>query len=518
MKKNNLLLLIILIITGAVLRFTLLGQFPPSPNWDEVSLGYNSYSLLLTGRDEWGITLPTIFRAYGDFKLPGFVYLLTPFVGLFGLSSVTIRSLSALAGSLSIFLVYFLGIRITKNRLIAIVSAFLMCVSPWSFFVSRVALEANLGLFLFLLGACLLISKRLSLAIVFLGLSAWTYNSFRIFTPLFLIGYLLIQKKDIKLSIIHYLLFTILFVPIFIQLGSTSGQARFYWTTILDSGAIARINELQSRPGGRLVYNKLTYFGVVFAQNYLRHFSPSQLFIKGPTNYQFSVPNHGLLFIVALPFFYLGLLRVTRSKTLALWLIVGPIASSATRDSPHVLRSITMLPIFIFFTSMGVEWLHRKFKVIFVPQLFALTCLILSIFYLHTYTTTYPRDYSWSWQYGHAQVAEYIQNNYENYDQIIITKRYGEPHEFLNFFLSTPPADYQSSPTKKWDYHASWYWVDAYEKFRFVNDWELLDTLTQVDPSKRYLVVSSPDNPVSSEPLKEILFLDGKPAFFINSI
>ncbi len=265
MKKLNLVILFLLIIVGGCLRLFFLDQFPPSPNWDEVSLGYNAYSILLTGHDEWGVRLPTIFRAFGDYKLPGFIYLLTPLIQILGLSTFSIRLLSGVSGLFNIFLIFFISHHFTKKYWIAILSAFIMCVSPWSFFVSRVALEANLGLFLFLLGLSLLISKRLLPAILFLGLSAWTYNSFRIFTPLFIILYSVFNYHKIKISILHYSLFIILFIPIFIQLLSSSGQARFYWTTVLDSGAIARINELRSRPGGRLVYNKVTYFTVVFA-------------------------------------------------------------------------------------------------------------------------------------------------------------------------------------------------------------------------------------------------------------
>ena len=49
LKVQSLFLLIILL--AAFLRFYQLGQNPPSLDWDEASLGYNSYSLLRTGKD-----------------------------------------------------------------------------------------------------------------------------------------------------------------------------------------------------------------------------------------------------------------------------------------------------------------------------------------------------------------------------------------------------------------------------------------------------------------------------------
>ena len=69
--------LLLIVAAGFALRLAAINLIPPSLNWDEVSLGYNAYSLLKTGRDEWGTVLPTIFRAYGDYKLPIYIYLAT---------------------------------------------------------------------------------------------------------------------------------------------------------------------------------------------------------------------------------------------------------------------------------------------------------------------------------------------------------------------------------------------------------------------------------------------------------
>ena len=61
MLKNNLGLILILIL-AAVLRFYQLGQNPPSLDWDETAHGYNAYSILKTGRDEYGYKFPLYFR------------------------------------------------------------------------------------------------------------------------------------------------------------------------------------------------------------------------------------------------------------------------------------------------------------------------------------------------------------------------------------------------------------------------------------------------------------------------
>src|SRR3989344_1259379 len=131
--------LILVILLGFALRITYISDFPPSLNWDEVSLGYNAYSVFKTGKDEWGIVLPTIFRAFGDFKLPGYVYAYVPFVAALGLNALSIRLPSIIAGTLLIFLIYSLSRKFSAPPLLA---ALLAALSPWSLFLSRVAVEA----------------------------------------------------------------------------------------------------------------------------------------------------------------------------------------------------------------------------------------------------------------------------------------------------------------------------------------------------------------------------------------
>ena len=50
--SNRKIFFIIIAVLAFVLRFYKLGYVPLSLSWDEVSLGYNAYSILTTGRDE----------------------------------------------------------------------------------------------------------------------------------------------------------------------------------------------------------------------------------------------------------------------------------------------------------------------------------------------------------------------------------------------------------------------------------------------------------------------------------
>ena len=73
-------ILVAILILAAVLRLYRLADFPAGLNADEAALGYNAYSLLLTGKDEHGHSWPVNLESFGDFKPAGYAYLLIPFI------------------------------------------------------------------------------------------------------------------------------------------------------------------------------------------------------------------------------------------------------------------------------------------------------------------------------------------------------------------------------------------------------------------------------------------------------
>src|SRR3989344_1675551 len=80
-----------IVFIAFIIRVWSLNSNPPSLNWDEASLGYNAYSLLKTGSDEWSRQWPISFQAFGEYKLPGYIYVTIPFIALFGLSEFSVR-------------------------------------------------------------------------------------------------------------------------------------------------------------------------------------------------------------------------------------------------------------------------------------------------------------------------------------------------------------------------------------------------------------------------------------------
>src|SRR3990167_10550251 len=103
MKRTHMLLFIILFL-GTSLRFYRITTVPPSLSHDETAIAYNAYSILKTGKDEYGAPFPLLFRSFDDYKLPGMVYASIPAVAAFGTTALGARFTSAFLGSLTVML------------------------------------------------------------------------------------------------------------------------------------------------------------------------------------------------------------------------------------------------------------------------------------------------------------------------------------------------------------------------------------------------------------------------------
>ena len=108
MTRHNFLFFLILCL-ALFLRFFYLGKIPNGFYSDEAAYGYNAYSILMTGKDEYGTPIPFAFKSFGDYKAPLYIYALAPVIWLFGLSEASVRLLSALLGVILVILVYFLN-------------------------------------------------------------------------------------------------------------------------------------------------------------------------------------------------------------------------------------------------------------------------------------------------------------------------------------------------------------------------------------------------------------------------
>jgi len=569
MTKYGKYLFAAILLVAAILRFASMSSNPPSLNWDEVSHGYNSYSILKTGRDEWGEFMPTIFRAYGDYKLPAYIYLTVPSIAVFGLNEFSVRLVSAISGVITVIITYFLVLELFKtkkkqekekdHRFLAALASLLVAVSPWSLFISRAAFEANLAVMFITAGIYFFFRGYKNqhyylLSITLLGLSVWTYNSARIFVPVFLAVLIFVFRKKMLLqfgknklnAILILLLATLFFAPMFAQLTKSAGQARYGEVAIIDEGAVGEIINARNtsqlpKSLANMAHNRPVYFINRFFVNWANHYSGNFLFFEGGDNYQFSIPGKGVLYPLNLAFLIIGVIYLVKRRNRAAfviltWFYLSPIASSLTREAPHVLRSSVMLPtpmiisafgLFVFINKVTVKMGKRKIMVRNMLSVLYIILIGLSLAcYLKAYFGEYRNSYSWSWQYGYKEVSNYANKVYDDYDKIIVTKKYGEPHEFILFYNNWSPDNYVNNSNLVRFYQSNWYWIDGFDKYYFVNDWDIpteewqpfnVESGSVVDCTHlKCLLITSPGNsPKKWTKLETVNLLDGTPVFEI---
>jgi hypothetical protein len=527
MALKEKIILIAIILLGIFFRLYQLDKFPVSLNWDEISHSYNAYSIMETGKDQWGIKYPIFnFRAYGDYPTTLNMYLTIPFIKFFGLNEWSTRLPSSISGILIVILTYLIIESLFKNKKISLLATFLAAISPWTLFTSRAVYQSTLAQAFLLIGIYFLINylfnkkNTLFISLLFFNISMYAYHNTRIFVPIFLFIIFITFYKKIKKEI--FIFGIILMIPIFLNFLNPESRARSAWVSIINPSAIHTINESRRTFEGpkilaKILYNKITYSVPVLTKNTLNAFNPIPLFLEGSKQYQFNVVNHGLLYLICLPFFYIGLFVIIKNSFkdkkflfLLIWYLIGLVPSIITTGDFPTLRLFLIIPLPFLAIALSL----KKFSNSLIYLLFITSCLFSFYHYINIYTKSYATNYSQSWQYGYKEISQYIKENHSQYDQILITKKYGEPHEFLLYYLKYSPSLYQE--IAKTDYHTSWYWVESFDKYIFINDWEVKEKTKNLDD--KTLLITSPNNYNSNvKLLKTINFLDNTPAFDIVS-
>jgi 4-amino-4-deoxy-L-arabinose transferase-like glycosyltransferase len=481
--KRTIVLMLGIILVAVGLRFYKLGTVPVSPDWDEVALGYNAYSILKTGRDEYGNFLPLSIRSYNDYKPPLYVYLTVPSVGIFGLSVWSTRLPSAVMGVLAVVGVFFLVRELLRkfrfSNQISLVSSLLLAISPWHIQFSRIAFEANTGVTVnicavaaFLTGLRRRIFLVISAALFAIGMYA--YHSERIFLPLLLVLLIIVYRKQLfvqqnKKYIIGACITGILIAaPLVPVLLSSSAMFRLQGTSSFtdQTKLLARdVLKLQddTRAGnkiGSLLDNRRIVWIKTLASGYFSHFSFRWLFLTGD-NPRHHAPDMGLLYLWELPFLLYGMyysLKFFRGPVRTIlfgWLLLSPVAASPTTGLPHAVRTLVFLPSFQIFTAVGLVGAIQNVKNILSRQGNWLTYVIYGIvcvysvfligniaYYLDMYFVQTNPEVSEYWQYGYKDTVAYTESHKAQYQSIVVSTKLEQSYMFFLFYTGYDPKKY----------------------------------------------------------------------------
>lgn len=540
-----------IIFLAVFLRFYQLGVNPPSLDWDEASIGYNAYSILQTGSDEYGNRLPLSFRSFDDYKPPIYIYLTVPSVALFGLTEFAVRLPAAVFGVIGVIAVYFLvkelfqspgKIKITQSvrQSIAFLSMIFLAISPWHLQFSRAAFEANIGL-TFLLLALIFFFKALQRAnyyflfALFLILSMYSYHSFRLLDPLILlilIGFffkeLLQQKKIVILSLAIIILTTI---PIYTSFLTSAGTgARFSMVTVFSDPALQQLSaeqvllaKEQHNLVNQVIFDRRIIFIPQIIKGYLDHFNFDFLFVHGDGGVQHHAYQMGMLYLWDFPFIIAGIIFLLRNRTKRIFVlfiifILAPLPSSITTGTPHPVRAIAMIPAFQIFAACGLVWLAVLLEKRRVISILSITGVVLLfalnfIYYLNSYFTLTPIHYGYFWQYGNKEAILYAKEHERDYDHIIMTYTYDQPYIYYLFYHKIDPAWYQ----RNWNYSGN----GSIERFyRKIGKYEFMNIVSKDFSRKNTLLIGTPseipDNVGSTK--QTITFPDGRVAYKIVAL
>ncbi len=544
------IVLFAIVVLATILRLWQLGHVPPSPDWDEVALGYDAYSIIHTGRDEFGKFLPVVLRSFDDYKPALYAYLAVPTVLMFGLNVAAVRLPSAIFGVISVIAVFYLVRELfehnPKKDFFALAASSLFAISPWSLQFSRVAFESNVGVALNILTALFFVKGlkkpwMLSLSAFFAGLCIYVYQSEKVFTPLLVLILVAVYFRKL-ISIPRKYLITSIVVGIIIvspmifyilnnraALLRVSGTSIFSYQTEVLKNSSQRLNldKLNSDRLGLLFDNRRLIYGITIISGYLSHFDLNWLFMTGDIS-RHHAPGMGMIYLFELPLILIGIYMLffgdfdkNSKKLVFLWFLAAAIPASITTGVPHAVRTLNFLPTYQILSGIGLVavffWLlDLKYKISFVKVKYIISafCILLFIFNFSYYLDQYfvQQNYysSEDWQYGYEKAVDVVNKIGNKYSEIVVSDHQpmDKSYMFFLFYLKYPPAEYQKIGENSSGSFVSHHSFGKYT-FRSI-DW------SQDSQRKGVLYISTKDEiPEGVGLIQEIRNLDGKPAIKI---
>ena len=552
MTKKQLFWLVIVFIIAAGLRFYRLGSIPEGFFSDEAAVGYNAYSLLKTGKDEFGKPWPFFFTSFGEGKLPLYIYQALPAVAIFGLTEFATRLPGALFGSLTLLVWFFLLQEIFKLSLVpqrqrfilGLFSVLVLALMPWHIHFSR-GVFGQEAIFWLVFGSWLIlrgIRKRQTLTVTLgflaLAMSLLIYHSAKVILPiwtplLFIFSWLKNKTKIIELVKISLIGLVLLIaswgIVTFNPIGRTRAESMSVFS--LQSGVWSKLHEAIFEEGQldrpiwytRIIHNKVESYGREVIGRYLSHFNPDFLFVSGDLlRARYRVPGGAEVYLIFLPFLAIGLYQLVKQKV---WLVlclllIAPLPAALTFETPSTVRALTMTIPLSGIIGCGLvtvyEWIKNLSRFSRELILLALVSLFTYqfVYYLNSYFFLNQIHQPYEWQYGYKELVGKINNLKTDYDQFVITDVRGTPYIFFLFFERYDPLKWQAQanqaiePAKAFNFIA----IRRLDNLWFVND---PCPLNKVFSGKTLYVCSEKKEGSEIKLVDTIYYRDGQPAFYL---
>lgn len=481
MKKYLLIILITFwVFISLFIRTVGLDKSPLSVGFDEASIGYNAYSIYLTGKDEYGTPYPLSLRSFNDFKPALYAYLAIPFIHFMGLSQISIRLPSAILGTISLVLSLLIFRKISrKSLLISLGLLTLISFFPWRIHFSRVALEANISM-VFFTGViwCLLnFNKNIFYkfgTIVFSVLSIYSYHSSRLAIPILLLLAIVdplsfdistFLKKPLKIikSLWPILLVFAICIPLLLEFKTSLLLTRFSQTNIFSHFYPFTPKELIFMPNvwANLLGNPLYYIGDLLSGHIFAYISPknlSLLIYPGVIKSAQVISGTGMLGFFGGILFFVGLISSFKKlvldkdkRIIIYWIFAGIIPAALTWEWFYPLRSLNIYPALDIIAGLGfltvIEYFLKKNKIVkYLSIFFILLFAIIFSFYNILNEFNYGAwDTNGEFQPGgFKEGIPLLMTLKDKYKTIYLDSNQAQSYEIFWFYMKYPPQNIQN--------------------------------------------------------------------------
>ena len=434
-----------LVVLAAAARIVDVTGTPKGFFTDEASFGLNADLILRTGRDEYGEFLPVLFRSFGEYKLPVFIYAEVPFVAVFGRTEEAVRLTAAVLGSLTIVTTYLLAKELFRNEAGSLGAAAFLAIMPWHIHYSRTGLGDIVALPLFFaLGFYLFFravrdQRFLLPAAIALALCFYCYRGgWAVLPPL--ISLMIVAYRRELMAYPRALLgaaagvFALLLLPLVIHLvAGDSDRTSQAW--------IFNLEDERSTLG-------------IFIDHYRSYFTKSFLFDNGDNN-QFLrhyLPGQGVLLAVQAPLILAAVLAMAanfsrRHLFLLALLLLYPLTASISDTSPISSRAILGSVAFALLSGLGLQailgfisekrqFMERQWA---IGSTLAVVVVLAAVGFV-SYTAKYHDEYArvsdgfWGWQDGPQAIIERFEAVEDRYDEMFMDRHFNAPFIFFRFY------------------------------------------------------------------------------------
>lgn len=462
--------LLTIVILALFLRLFEIDKNPKAMYGDELTLVYDAYSILKTGRDQNGQFLPTYFSMGGG-RPAGYIYTTIPFVAIFGPTALAARMPSVLGGVGIVILLYLITSKLLSKR-VGLYTAFLAAITPWELSLSRGAFETHFALFLTLLAVYFFYKakseKRWYLVSgLSFALSMQTYSTYVVIIPLFVMA-LLLQNGLFKAQKLFYNRKVVIFLIII------AASLAFSIFTSISRGSKDRFTnlyifnqpDLQNKISGKVkaerafsplkpelaiwMHNRVLENMPVLLRNYAKTFNLEFLFLEGDQNPRHNPASMGQLYFFMLPLLIFGTFYLSQQAKnvlilLGLWAGLAPVAASLVGD-PHALRNSFLLPPLIILAASGFEKIRKSKQL----KIILLIIFIIQLpFFINRFYYLSPHLNSSFWSYPAKRAAVVALQNRQSFDHIILSTSIADMEFAYPVYTKIEPKEFMATKNQK---------------------------------------------------------------------